>query len=77
MQSKKSDVVRGELFIATKLWVKDAGCESTKKALQNSRYRLQLDYLDLYLINVAVNDFTYTYCLFTGKLKTEKDYESR
>lgn len=51
---KKSGVSREELFITTKLWVQDAGYESTKKAFKNSLDRLQLDYLDLLSISRMV-----------------------
>jgi 2,5-diketo-D-gluconate reductase A len=53
---KRSDVPREELFITTKLWVQDAGYESTKKAFARSLERLQLDYLDLYLIHQPFGD---------------------
>ena len=53
---KKSGIAREELFITTKLWVQDAGYENTKKAFQNSLDRLQLDYLDLYLIHQPYGD---------------------
>ena len=53
---KRSGVQRKELFITTKLWVQDAGYESTKKAFANSLKRLQLDYLDLYLIHQPFGD---------------------
>jgi 2,5-diketo-D-gluconate reductase A len=53
---KRSGVPRKELFITTKLWVQDAGYESTKKAFANSLKRLQLDYLDLYLIHQPFGD---------------------
>lgn len=53
---KRSGVPRNELFITTKLWVQDTGYESTKKAFERSLSRLQLDYLDLYLIHQPFGD---------------------
>ena len=53
---KRSGVPREELFITTKLWVQDTGYENTKKAFTNSLERLQLDYLDLYLIHQPFGD---------------------
>lgn len=52
----RSGVPREELFITTKLWVQDAGYESTKRAFAKSLERLQLDYLDLYLIHQPFGD---------------------
>lgn len=53
---KKSGVDRSELFITTKLWVQDAGYEATKAAFAKSIAKLQLDYLDLYLIHQPFGD---------------------
>jgi len=53
---KKSGVVREDLFITTKLWVQDAGYEKTKIAFEKSLKKLQLEYLDLYLIHQPYND---------------------
>jgi 2,5-diketo-D-gluconate reductase A len=53
---KKSGVARQELFITTKLWIQRDGCEGTKKAFENSLKRLQVDYLDLYLIHQPYGD---------------------
>jgi 2,5-diketo-D-gluconate reductase A len=53
---KRSGIARKDLFIATKLWVKDVNYEGAKKAFQGSLDKLQLDYLDLYLIHQPYND---------------------
>jgi len=53
---KRSGVAREELFITTKLWIQDAGYENTKRAFERSLQRLQLDYLDLYLIHQPFGD---------------------
>ena len=53
---KRSGVAREELFITTKLWIQDAGYESTKKAFEKSLKKLQLDYLDMYLIHQPYGD---------------------
>jgi 2,5-diketo-D-gluconate reductase A len=53
---KSSGVPRDKLFITTKLWIADAGYESTKRAFHRSMERLQLDYLDLYLIHQPYGD---------------------
>jgi 2,5-diketo-D-gluconate reductase A len=53
---RKSGVARDELFVTTKLWVQDAGYESAKQAFQRSLDKLQLEYLDLYLIHQPYGD---------------------
>jgi 2,5-diketo-D-gluconate reductase A len=53
---KNSGVARKDLFITTKLWVQDAGYDNTKKAFEKSLNKLQLDYLDLYLIHQPYGD---------------------
>lgn len=53
---KRSGVARKEIFVTTKLWIQDAGYESTKGAFERSLQRLQLDYLDLYLIHQPYGD---------------------
>lgn len=53
---KRSGVAREDLFVTTKLWIQDAGYESAKRAFERSLQRLQLDYLDLYLIHQPFGD---------------------
>jgi 2,5-diketo-D-gluconate reductase A len=53
---KRSGVAREELFVTTKLWIQDAGYERTKPAFEGSLQRLQLEYLDLYLIHQPFGD---------------------
>lgn len=48
---KNAGVSREELFITTKVWIEDTGFEKTKAAFEKSLKKLQLDYLDLYLIH--------------------------
>jgi len=53
---KRGGVPREEMFVTTKLWIQDAGYESAKKAFERSLQRLQLEYLDLYLIHQPFGD---------------------
>lgn len=53
---RSGGVPRNELFITTKLWIADAGYERTKEAFARSMKRLQLEYLDLYLIHQPYGD---------------------
>ncbi len=53
---KLSGIAREELFITTKLWIQSNGYEGTKKAFETSLNKLQLDYLDLYLIHQPMGD---------------------
>lgn len=47
---------RKEIFVTTKLWVEDASYEGAKAAVERSLNKLQLDYLDLYLIHQPYGD---------------------
>lgn len=53
---KSSGIPREALFITTKLWIADAGYDQAKVAFETSLKKLQLDYLDLYLIHQPFGD---------------------
>lgn len=53
---KRSGIPREELFITSKIWVQDVNYDNAKKAYQASLEKLQLEYLDLYLIHQPYND---------------------
>lgn len=53
---RKSNVSREDLFITTKLWIQTNGYDDTLKAFELSMKKLQLDYLDLYLIHQPIGD---------------------
>ena len=54
---RKSGVKREDLFISTKLWVQDASYEGAKRAVSDSLAKLNLDYIDLYLIHQPFGDY--------------------
>ncbi|WP_314588707.1 aldo/keto reductase [Paenibacillus terrigena] len=56
---KDSGIAREELFVTTKVWNSDQGYESTLQAFEESRKKLSLDYLDLYLIHWPVKEKKY------------------
>ncbi|WP_315370827.1 aldo/keto reductase [Paenibacillus xylanexedens] len=51
---RESGVAREDLFITTKVWNSDQGYESTLATFEASMERLELEYLDLYLIHWPV-----------------------
>lgn len=50
-------VPREELFITTKAYIQQMGYENTKKAFEESLKKLELEYLDLYLIHMPFGDY--------------------
>lgn len=48
---KDSGISREEFFIVSKVWIDEMGYEETKNAFNRTLNRLQMDYLDLYLIH--------------------------
>jgi diketogulonate reductase-like aldo/keto reductase len=53
---RRGGVAREELFVTTKLWIQRNGYEGTLAAFERSLKRLQLDYVDLYLIHQPFGD---------------------
>lgn len=51
---KNSGLARQEIFITTKLWNADQGYDSTLRALDESLSKLQMDYIDLFLMHWPV-----------------------
>lgn len=48
---KESGIPREEFFIVSKMWTDQMGYDNVKKALEESLAKLQMDYLDIYLIH--------------------------
>jgi len=53
---KKSKVKRDEIFVTTKFLPADIGYEKTKRAFEASLKKMDLDYVDLYLIHLPQGD---------------------
>ncbi|MFB6364890.1 aldo/keto reductase [Paenibacillus elgii] len=49
-----SSIPRDQLFVTTKVWNADQGYDSTLRAFEESRRKLQLEVIDLYLIHWPV-----------------------
>lgn len=48
---RESGIPREEFFIQSKLWIDEMGYENAKDALERTLSRLEMDYLDVYLIH--------------------------
>jgi 2,5-diketo-D-gluconate reductase A len=52
-----SGIPRAELFVTTKLWIQNPGEARAKAAFERSLERLDLDFVDLYLIHQPLGDY--------------------
>lgn len=53
---RDSGIPREEIFVTSKLWPQDYGCEGAKKGIARSLKKLGLDYIDLYLLHQPYGD---------------------
>lgn len=53
---RQSNIARDELFVTTKLWLQDTNYEGAKAQFERSLNRLQMEYVDLYLIHQPIGD---------------------
>lgn len=53
---KESDIAREDIFVTSKVWNDEQGYESTLQAFERSLKKLDLEYLDLYLIHWPIKD---------------------
>ena len=54
---KESGIAREEIFITTKVWVKDFTYEKALKAVEDSLEKLGTDYIDLMLLHQPIGDY--------------------
>ncbi|MBM7643046.1 aldo/keto reductase [Streptococcus loxodontisalivarius] len=53
---KRANVKREDIFVTSKLWVSDMSYEGAKRGLESSLDKLQLDYIDLYVLHQPIGD---------------------
>ena len=58
---KESKIKREEIFLTTKIWTDNFGYEKTKKSLEDSFRKLQVEYIDLVLIHHPFSDYYGSY----------------
>lgn len=53
---QRSGIPREEIFVTTKVWNTQQGHQTTLQAFEESRLRLGLDYIDLYLVHWPIKE---------------------
>ena len=53
---QQSGLARDDIFVTTKVWNTQQGYEGTLRAFEESRQRLSLDYVDLYLVHWPIKE---------------------
>jgi diketogulonate reductase-like aldo/keto reductase len=75
---RRSGVERGEIFIATKLWISDYGYDAALVGFDASLRRLGVEYVDLYLLHQPVpTDFEATIGAYKAAEKLLTDGRAR
>ena len=74
---KDSGIDRDEIFITTKLWNTHQRYGDALKAFDQSRKRLDMDYVDLYLIHWPNNKMEYNVSAFNAMLKLQSEDKIR
>lgn len=69
---RQGGVAREDLFVTSKLWAHDTGYERTRDAIDKSLRRLQLEYLDHYLIHQPYGDVHGSWRAMTEAYKAGK-----
>lgn len=69
---KKSGIPREEIILTSKLWVTDATYEGAYKAYERSLEKLDVDYLDIFLIHQPYNDYYSTWRAMEELYETKK-----
>ena len=72
MAIKESGIDRKEFFITSKLWVSDNSYQGAIRGFYQSLHKLQLDYIDLYLIHRPLGDYYGAYRALTDLYKEGK-----
>ena len=54
---RESGLPRSELFLASKVWIQDAGYDKTMRSFEKTLKNLGANYLDLYLIHMPYGDY--------------------